>query len=44
MEVDEFKFSKIVSNVIQKSHDNLLDENTSDMSEDETDLSIDEED
>ena len=44
VEVDEFKFSKIISNVLQKSHDNLLDENMSDMSEDETELSIDEED
>ena len=44
VEVDEFKFSKIISNVIQKSYNSLLDDDISGMSEDETELSADEDD
>ena len=43
VEVDEFKFSKIISNVIQKSHDKLIDDHMSDLSEDETNLSLEDE-
>ena len=43
VEVDEFKFSKIISNVVQKSHETLLDDEMSGMSEEETELSGDEE-
>ena len=43
VEVDEFKFGKIISNVIQKSHDTLLDEELSDMSDEDTEISREEE-
>ena len=42
VEVDEFKFSKIMVNVVEKNRDFINDDMT-DFSDEETDLSIDEE-